>query len=113
MTDEERAEQRADHPGAGPAGQRAEHMREIDKARRSRVVKLVVALGLAILFVAFVISNSHDVPVDYVFTEVESRLIWVFLVCGLVGGLIGYLLGRPTKGERRLIKEARKLEESE
>lgn len=110
MTDEERPEERAERTEEGPATLRAEQMRELDKARRSRVVKLVVALGFAILFVAFVISNSHRVPVDYVFTVRESRLIWVFLVCGVLGGLFGYLLGRPTKSERRIINEARKQE---
>jgi uncharacterized integral membrane protein len=93
------------------AQDRAEHMRELDKDRRSRIVKIGVALVLAVLFILFIIKNSNPVSesnegVDFVFVTADVRLIWVFLVCALLGGLVGYLLGRPTKAQRRVIREA-------
>ncbi len=106
MGDEERAE----HPAGGTPGERAQHMRELDKARRSRLGKIVVALVLVVLFILFIIRNSKPVSesngVDFVFVTADARLIWVFLVCGLIGGMVGYLLGRPSKVHRRLIREA-------
>jgi uncharacterized integral membrane protein len=103
-------DERADHPEGGTPQERAVHMRELDKARRSRVVKILVALALMVLFVLFVIRNSDKVSqskgVDFVFVTADVRLIWVFLVCAILGGLVGYLLGRPSKLQRTFIDQA-------
>lgn len=112
--DEERFErpEREDHPPGGTGDERATHMRELDKARRSRVAKIAVALILIVLFILFVIRNSNPVSqsegVDFVFVTADVRLIWVFLVCALVGGLVGYLLGRPAKALRRVLRDAQR-----
>jgi uncharacterized integral membrane protein len=94
------------------AADRADHIRELDKERRSRIAKITVALVLSVLFILFIIKNSKPVSqsnegVDFIFVSADVRLIWVFLVCGLLGGLVGYLLGRPSKSQRRIIREAR------
>jgi uncharacterized integral membrane protein len=110
MGDEERIE----HPAGGTPGERAQHMRELDKSRRARLAKIVVALVLVVLFILFIIRNSKPVSesngVDFVFVTADARLIWVFLICGLLGGMVGYLLGRPSKVHRRLIREAERAE---
>ena len=103
-------EERVEHPEGGTPGERAVHMRELDKARRSRLAKILVALVLAVLFILFIIRNSKPVSqsggVDFIFVTADARLIWVFLVCALIGGLVGYLLGRPSKGQRRIMHDA-------
>lgn len=94
----------------GRAQDRAEHIRELDKERRSRIVKIGVALVLAVIFILFIIRNSMPVSesdgVDFVFVTADAPLIWVYLVCALLGGFVGYLLGRPSKAQRRVIREA-------
>ena len=85
-----------------------------DKKRRTAlVVRLVLGLTLLVLFVLFVTRNSDSVPVDFIFTTTQTPLVWVFLVCALVGALVAYLLGRQgRRSSRKYIKELeRKLEE--
>ena len=76
------------------------------------MVRLVLGLVLLVLFIIFVSSNSDSVEVDFIFVETRTPLVWVFLVCALVGGLVAYLLGRSgRRATRKYIKELeRKLE---
>lgn len=54
----------------------------------------VAAGTLVILFAIFVAQNSREVRVDFVFFNAEVRLIWVFLICGVMGAIIDRLLLR-------------------
>lgn len=86
------------------------------KERRRRnglIFRVVLGVILLVLFVIFVSLNSESVPVHFIFTETSTPLVWVFLVCALIGGLIAFLLGRPgRRNSRRYIKELeRRLEE--
>jgi uncharacterized integral membrane protein len=74
-----------------------EHLRALQQQRRSRVIKALVALVIVILLVIFIISNSQPVPVDFVFADGRPRLIWVMFACTVLGGVAGYLIGRPGK----------------
>lgn len=70
------------------------------------VFRLVVGLMLLVLFVIFVSLNSDSVPVHFIFFETRTPLVWVFLICALVGGLVAYLLGRSgRRASRKYIKE--------
>ena len=77
------------------------------------IFRLVVGLALLVLFVIFVSLNSDSVPVHFIFVETRTPLVWVFLICALIGGLVAYLLGRPgRRASRKYIKELeRRLEE--
>lgn len=73
---------------------------------RGTIVKVIIALILLILFIIFVAGNSRQVTIDLVFTTAQVALIWVFLACALIGALIAYLLGRPSRrNTRKYIKE--------
>jgi uncharacterized integral membrane protein len=86
-------------PGAAPAAEPA-------KRDTGTIVKVIVALILLILFIIFVAGNSREVTVDLVFTTAQVRLIWVFLACALIGGVIAFLLGRSgRRNTRKYIKE--------
>jgi uncharacterized integral membrane protein len=74
-----------------------EHQRQLQRTRHNRVAKLVVALFIVIVFIVFIIQNSDRTPIDYVFFTRETRLIWIMLTCGVLGGIVGYLVGRPGK----------------
>ena len=76
------------------------------KRRNSLIARLVVGLTLLVLFVIFVSLNSDSVPVHFIFVETRTPLVWVFLICALIGGLVAYLLGRPgRRASRKYIKE--------
>ncbi len=57
------------------------------------IIRLLVALAVAILFIAFIVDNSESVPVGFVFFSRQAPLIWVLVVTFLLGGLVGYLVG--------------------
>jgi uncharacterized integral membrane protein len=74
-----------------------EHLRDLQRARQARVVKVLVAVAIVIILIVFIVSNSQPVPVDFVFVTRRPRLIWVMIACVILGGLVGYLIGRPGK----------------
>ena len=88
-----------------------EHLRELQRARQARVAKVLVALAIVVILVIFIISNSQPVQVDFVFVNRHPRLIWVMFACAVLGGIVGYLIGRPGKQvglRRRPDEEAKK-----
>jgi uncharacterized integral membrane protein len=89
-------------PGSSDPARRAdaEHLRELQKERQAKVVKAVIVIAIVVVLAVFVIQNSDSVPVDYVFFTSDSRLIWVMLSCAVLGGIVGFLLGRPGKQVR-------------
>lgn len=93
----ERPEQPAEAPST--EADRA-HLRELQKARQARVAKVLVALAIIVLLVIFVVQNSDRVEIDFIFLSRRARLIWVLLVTALLGGIVGYLIGRPGKSVR-------------
>lgn len=92
------------HPGAQ---EKPSEWEAADRKRRNAlVVRLVLGLILLVLFVIFVSLNSESVPVHFVFFETRTPLVWVFLICALVGGLVAFLLGRSgRRASRKYIKE--------
>lgn len=85
-----------------------EHMRAIQKERQGRVVKALVTIALVVLFIVFILQNTEGVPVEFLFFEFEPPLIWVFVVVALLGGIVGYVLGRPSRRLRLHRREERK-----
>jgi uncharacterized integral membrane protein len=75
--------------------------RQMLAAERATVVKVVFGLAVIIIFIIFIVQNSDEVEIDFVFTSAKVGLIWVFLVCAIVGGLVTWLIGRP---RRRALK---------
>lgn len=65
------------------------------RARQGRVAKVLVALAIIAILIVFVISNSQPVPVDFVFVTRHPRLIWVMFACAVLGGIAGFLIGKP------------------
>ncbi|MBI4261290.1 MAG: LapA family protein [Actinobacteria bacterium] len=72
-----------------------EHLQRLRRSRQARVVKLSVALFFVVVFAVFVIGNSEKANVDFVFVESAVPLIWVMLACAIVGGIVGFVIGRP------------------
>jgi uncharacterized integral membrane protein len=56
------------------------------------IARLVIfALGL-VLLIAFVIANSHEVNVGFVFFDTRISLIWVLLIAAVLGALVDRLV---------------------
>lgn len=72
----------------GPAGERPQ--RKFTKTE----AKWLFAGILVILFGVFIAQNSNEVKVDFVFFSARIRLIWVFLLCGVIGMILDRLLQR-------------------
>ena len=54
---------------------------------------VIVALALAWL-IAFIVSNSEHVRVSFVFGHVSLSLIWVMVICAVLGALVALLAPR-------------------
>jgi uncharacterized integral membrane protein len=72
----------------------------VRRARQRRLAKAIVVVVIAILLLIFVLKNSQPVEVNFVFDTAHPRLIWVMIACILLGGIVGYLLGRPGREGR-------------
>lgn len=69
-------------------------------------IKVGLGLFLLVVFILFIIQNSDPVRVNFVFFRAQIRLIWVFLGCAVIGGVIAWLVGRPRRrAMKRLIDE--------
>ena len=76
------------------------------KVEPGTAVKVGLGLFLLVIFILFIIQNSNLVLVNFVFFRANIRLIWVFLGCAVIGGVIAWLVGRPRRrAMKRLIEE--------
>jgi uncharacterized integral membrane protein len=66
---------------------------------RDLTSKTVAAIAVAILLIAFGLSNRDDVPIDWLVGTTDTPLIVVIVVSAVLGALIGGLAVR--RGSRR------------
>ena len=75
-----------------------DHTRRIQADRRGRLASALFVLTLVVLFVVFISQNISETPtIDFLFFHFEVSLIWIFLVVAIIGGIVGYILGRPSR----------------
>jgi uncharacterized integral membrane protein len=67
---------------------------ESPKKGRDLTSKTVAAVAVAILLIAFGLSNRDDVPIDWLVGTTDTPLIVVILVSAGLGALIGGLAVR-------------------
>jgi len=94
-------EPRAPHtggPGRGPDEEERDHARRIQRDRRARLATALSVLTLVVLFVVFISQNIDERPtIDFLLFHFQVSVIWIFLVVAILGGVVGYLLGRPSR----------------
>lgn len=75
-----------------------DHARKIQRDRRARVASALFVLVLVVLFVVFIAQNIDETPrIDFLFFHFEVSVIWIFLAVAFLGGVVGYVLGRPSR----------------
>jgi len=97
----------SDQPSVSSSGQPSdeqkadsEHSHQLQRERQARVAKVVVALFILGVLIAFIVANGQAVKVNFVFVTRHPPLIWVMFSCSVLGGILGYLVGRPGKQVR-------------
>ncbi len=73
----------------GPPGAKRDKGQKPDKRE---IIRLVVLLLALVLLVAFIIGNSKEVKVNFVFFDSSASLIWVILVSAVLGVLVDRLV---------------------
>jgi uncharacterized integral membrane protein len=67
--------------------------RAAHKKRDNReIARIVVAVVGLVLLIAFVLDNSQNVKVGFVFFSTRISLIWVLLIAALLGALVDRLV---------------------
>jgi|1186.fasta_scaffold552835_2 uncharacterized integral membrane protein len=59
---------------------------------------------LVVILVVFAIANFDRVRVNFLVFDTEARLITVIAVAGGLGFVIGWLVGRPSRRARRMLR---------
>jgi uncharacterized integral membrane protein len=98
----------SDGPTQDPVGQPMseerqadiEHSRQLQRERQARVGKAIVGLLVLGILIAFIVANGQSVRVNFVFVTRKPPLIWVMFSCAVLGGILGYLVGKPGKQVR-------------
>jgi uncharacterized integral membrane protein len=78
-------------------------LQNLEAQRAERLVKVAQLTLIAIVFAIFVLQNADPVGVNFLVFSLDIRLIWVIFGCAALGGLAGYLIGRPEKSLRELL----------
>jgi uncharacterized integral membrane protein len=83
-------------------------LQNLEAQRAERLVKVAQLTLIAIIFITFVLQNADPVNVHFLVFSLNIRLIWVIFGCGLLGGVAGYLIGRPEKSLRAMLPQKEK-----
>jgi uncharacterized integral membrane protein len=83
-------------------------LQNLEAQRTERLMKVAQLTLIAIVFITFVLQNADPVNVHLLVFSANIRLIWVIFACALLGGVAGYLIGRPEKSLRALLPQKEK-----
>ena len=64
---------------------------EPPRKERDYLSKTIAAIAVAILLIAFGLSNRDDVPIDWLVTTTSAPLVLVIIVSAVLGAILGAL----------------------
>lgn len=67
--------------------------------------KWIAVIVAGALLLIFALQNSERVDVDFFVFDTEARVVTVILVAAILGFVIGFFVGRPSKLERKAMKK--------
>lgn len=70
------------------------------KGKKERGWRFYLAAGLAILALVFVIQNTEETNVSFLFAETEMPLFFALIITLAVGALIGWLTPRVRRSRK-------------
>jgi uncharacterized integral membrane protein len=92
-----------DHgPPRDPGGGRSE---PLEPPRSGVSLRQVVIAVVALVLMAFGITNFDTVEVNFLLFDSQARLVTVIVVAAGLGFVIGYFVGRPGKLQRKYLRE--------
>ena len=68
----------------------------------------ILAGVAAVLLLIFAIQNSERVDVDFLFFDAQVRVVAVIVVAAALGFVVGWLLGRPSRAQRKAMERGLK-----
>jgi uncharacterized integral membrane protein len=77
-----------------------DHLKRLREARQQRLLRAGLVGLLLVVLIVFVLQNAQPVDVHLLFLSGRPLLIWVIVSCAALGGIVGYILGRPSKATR-------------
>lgn len=93
-------------PGAEPEARERRRGTGREPGSAARGVKLVAATLAAGLLVAFAAANFRSVEVNFLLFTSRARVVTVIALAALLGFIVGWLVGRPSRAERRALRRA-------
>lgn len=69
--------------------------------------RLILAIVLAIVLIAFAALNFRPVRVNFLLFTTRARVVTVIVVAALLGFVVGWFVGRPGREERRHLRDWR------
>ena len=66
--------------------------------------KWIGVIVAAVLLVIFALQNSEKAQVNFLFFDVQARVVTVIVVAALLGFVIGWLVGRPSRMQRQAMR---------
>jgi len=76
------------------------------RAERGGPAPRQIAVGvLAVVLVVFAAANFKSVRVNFLLFTTQARVVTVILVSALLGFGVGYVVGRPSRAERKRMRE--------
>jgi uncharacterized integral membrane protein len=67
--------------------------------------KWIAVIVAAVLLLIFAIQNSERVDVDFWVFDAQVRIVTVIVVAAVLGFVIGWFVGRPSRAERKAIRD--------
>lgn len=64
----------------------------LDDRQRKQLIRVGVLVGIALLIVTFIFSNTRQVSISFIIFTAEASLIWVIVTSLLLGFVAGWLL---------------------
>ncbi|MGZ8626238.1 MAG: hypothetical protein ACXWXK_06140 [Actinomycetota bacterium] len=72
--------------------------------RSGNTPRQVLIAVFAVVLIAFAIANFKFVEVNFLLFSTRARVVTVVAVAGVLGFLIGYIVGRPTRDQRKRLR---------